>query len=354
MSTNLTNPAGGHAMVNPLRGRPRPPLPLHMVVSRELTAAMRQLRVANGDHTAHTVEILNETITDLYPAATGERTDYGRRSVPHLVTERYVLRLERGHHARLPVPAWLRARPITDSTVVYGSRVPSWLVRAYDVAFGADGYLVDMYDWTATLLADHEQDPPRLTRHLPAHVPDGGEFDYLAGPLLDGKTELDDDVRALLHAEASVLASRRHHAADDGTWSPSASDGSGSLGEGEEALPEGTVVAPGAQLVARWVLHNTGTVPWLDRLLYGVGSASPTAGLRTPPFVTVPDTDPGGRINLRVPLRAPRRPGTYRACLKMGWPNGVYCFPSTLLGVIVTVIVPAVDLLQPANDWAVR
>jgi hypothetical protein len=59
------------------------------------------------------------------------------------------------------------------------------------------------------------------------------------------------------------------------------------------------------------------------------------------------DVDPGGRVELRVPLRAPRRPGTYRACLKMGWPNGVYCFPSTLVGVIVTVIVPAADLLAP-------
>lgn len=338
-------------MVSPLRGRPRPPLPLHLVVSRELTAAMRQMRVANGDHTAHSVEILNETISDLYPGATSERTDYGRRSVPHFVTEQYVLRLERGHHARLPVPAWLRSREITDPAVVYGSRVPPWLVRAYDVAFGADGYLVDMYSWAAILLADHEHDPPRLIRHLPAHVPDGGEFDYLAAPIRDGASELEERVRGLLLAEAAALASRRHRAGD---WSPSTKDGSGSFVEGKEMLPEGMLVAPGTQLVASWVLYNTGSVPWRDRLLYAISSASPTAELRTPPFITVPDIDPGEKAELRVPLRAPRRAGTYRACFKMGWPNGVYCFPSTLVGVIATVIVPAPDLLDPATDWAVR
>jgi hypothetical protein len=78
--------------------------------------------------------------------------------------------------------------------------------------------------------------------------------------------------------------------ANDYAAGPRASSCSYSHGEGEEALPEGTVVAPGTQ----------------------------------------PDTDPGGRVELRIPLRAPRRPGTYRACLKMGWPNGVYYFPSTL------------------------
>lgn len=341
-------------MKNPLRGRPRPPLPLHLVVSRELTGAMRQLRVANGDHTAQTVDILNEAIAELYPDATDERTDYGRRSIPHLVSERYVSRMERGHHARLPVPAWLTTRSITDPTVVYGSRVPLWLVAAYDLAFGADGYLVDMYNWAVTLLADHEHDPPRLIRHLPGHIPDGEEFDYLAAPLTRS-ADLDGTVQDLLHAEVAVLRARRARPTDDSSWSPSVDDGSGSLGEGEEDLPEGMLVRGGSQFIARWVLHNTGTVPWRDRLLYGVGTASHgSTGLRTPPFVTVPDTEPGHAVELGVPLRAPDRPGTYRACLKMGWPNGVYCFPSTLLGIIVTIIVPPADLVAPATDWARR
>lgn len=333
------------------RGRPRAALPLHMVVSRELTAAMRQLRVANGDHTAQTVEILNQAITDLYPDATEQRTDYGRRSVPHLVSERYVLRVERGHHARLPVPPWLRSSRDLDPAVVSGSRVPPWLVRAYDMAFGADGYLVDMFDWASALLADHEHNPPRLTRHLPAHAAPGHEYDYLAAGFVDEQapTAIDPAVQALLAEQAGQLITRGDHASGAPQWMPSSQDGSGSLGDGEEELPEGTLVPPGGQLVARWVLHNTGKVPWRDRLLYRVGAT--TEGIRTPPFVIVPDTDPGQTAELRCPLRAPHRSGTYRVCLKMGWPNGVYCFPSTLLGLIVTLIVPPDDLMDPAADW---
>lgn len=334
------------------RGRPRPPLPVHMVVTRELSSAMRQLRVANGDHTAFTVDILNQTITDLYPAATADRTDYGKRSTPHLVSERYVLRVERGHHARLPVPGWLRARAVGDPTVVYGSRVPAWLVRAYDVAFGADGYLIDMFEWASTLVADHEHDPPRLTRNLPAHVPRGQEYNHLAADFPDAGTPVDDEIRSVLADEARTLTVRRDHPVDETRWQPSARDGSGSLGDGEEDLPEGTVLEPGARVIARWVLHNTGTVPWRDRLLYRVGPAA--TGIRTPPFVTVPDTAASETALVQCPLRVPDRPGTYRLCLKMGWPNGVYCFPSTLVGLIVTVIVPPADLLDADRDWPRR
>ncbi|MFC4853001.1 hypothetical protein [Actinophytocola glycyrrhizae] len=80
------------------------------------------------------------------------------------------------------MPPWLRAcDDIRDQgwgdqwagRVVQEDDIHLAVVRAYDVAFGADGYLVDMYGWTVTLLADHEHNPPSLTRHLPAHVPDG-------------------------------------------------------------------------------------------------------------------------------------------------------------------------------------
>jgi hypothetical protein len=133
---------------------------------------------------------------------------------------------------------------------------------------------------------------------------------------------------------------------------PSAQDRSGTLGEGDEELPEGNLVPPGGHLVACWVLHNTGKLPWRDRLLYRVGDTS--AGIRTPPFVIVPDTDPGQTAELRCPLRAPRRSGTYRVCLKMGWPNGVYCFPSTMVGLIATLIVPPEDLIDPLTEWPAR
>jgi hypothetical protein len=338
-----------------LRGRPRKELPLHLVINRELTAAMRQLRVAVGDDTAHTIELLNTAITDLYPQARPGRTEYGRTSEPHLVDKRYVLALERGHHSQLPPPGWLANRAIGDKTLTYGSRVPPWLVRAYDHAFGADGYLVDMFVWATAALADHDHDLPRLTRNLPEHIPVGREYEYLAEPLVSAGGELEPHVHALLLEEAGRARPRlAAPPIEAGDWEPSVEDASGNLGEAEEEMPEGIVLAGESQFVARWVIHNIGRVPWRDRWLFRVGQGPAESSLASPHLITIPDTDPGGSVELRLPVRAPRRPGTYRACVKMGWPNGVYCFPSTLLGLIVTVIVPPDDLESAAVDWPVR
>ncbi|MFL6118475.1 NBR1-Ig-like domain-containing protein [Actinophytocola sp.] len=328
-----------------LRGRPRPPAPVHILAARELTAAMRQLRVATGDSLSSAVAMLNPAITSLYPGATWADAGTHVRAHPHLVDEAFLQALEKGHHSRLDLyrlPAWINLTKVGDRTRLYTSRVPGWLVRAYDLAFGADGYLVDMYAWSNALLADQLRDVPRRLRDLPAHVPPGRELDFFTEHFPD----TDGRVSAVLAAQAeAVVGLRDVRSSPNAPWWPSAADESSA----EDETPEGLLVAPDSQLVASWVLHNTGSVPWRHRVVYRVGSY--LGGVRTPAFIVIPDVDPGSSVRIQCPMRVPKTPGTYRACLKQGWPDGTYCFPTTLLGLFVTVVVAPADLIDPLPEW---
>lgn len=305
---------------------------------------MRQLRIASGDDTTSTVTVLNQVIAALYPDATATTPGTDSRSLPHLVTESYVHKLEKGHHARLDLygTRWFDVSQFRDRTPLNTSRVPEWLVRAYDVAFCANGYLVDMFVWSAALLADQLRDVPRRVRDLPAHMPPGGEYEFLAEhfPAPDRRT------RTLLTTQTQLAITRRDQAPHpDLPWRPMPGDESTS----HDDTPEGQLVPPDGRFIAVWNLHNTGSVPWRDRVLYRVG-AYPD-GVRTPPFVVIPDTDAGATVRIECPMRAPIAAGTYRACLKMGWPNGTYCFPNTLLGLFVTLTVAPGDLNAPDREW---
>jgi hypothetical protein len=232
---------------------------------------------------------------------------------------------------------------VGDKTRLYTSRVPEWLVRAYDLAFCANGYLVDMYAWSTALLSDQLRDVPRRMRDLPAHVPPGREWAFFAEHFGDA----DEHITALLAAQTeAVVGLRERRPSSDAPWLPMAGDVSSS----QDETPEGLLVPPDSQLVAAWVLHNTGSAPWRDRVLYRVGGYP--GGVRTPPFVVIPDTPPGSTVRIECPMRAPTTAGTYRACLKMGWPDGTYCLPNTLLGLFVTLVVPPADLVEPTTEWA--
>lgn len=313
---------------------------------------MRQLRLATGVSHDQTAEILNETLTELYGADVLDRPRRGRSSSsPHRVTASFLRSVERGEHSRVEpklLPAWIDLDAVGRDRA-NASRVPPWLVRAYDVAFGADGFLADVYAWSEILTADQSQMIPRRLRDLPGHVPDGAEYEFLTRDLGD-PADLEPDERALLTVHAERLA--RLNARLRGTrasWAPIRGDVSGHLGEEEEDAPEGKLIGPGERFVVRYVLHNIGVAPWRHRLLYRVGF--PAVGITGPALVPIPDTDPGGAAEVACVLRAPRRPGTYRVSMKMGWPDGTYCLPTTLLGLVVTIVVPAEDLIAPLELW---
>lgn len=325
------------------RGRPRKAVPLHLVVMRELSNAMRQTRVASGVEQLDAArDLLNEAIAQLYPAASASgRTGPGKRSGPHLVMTKYVSDVERGNTSKNEVAPWLAGLAGISADRVRSSRIPGWLVRAYDLAFMADGYLVDMYAWAVAVDRDHRRDPPRLARPLAATLD-------TAPPLLAGAPP---EAAAVLTAHRSALVELANQARSP-AWLPTDGDRSVSFGEGDAEHPEGLLVHPGEYRMPRWVLHNIGTVPWIDRVLYRIG-ASP-AGIASPAAVPIPATEPGGVAELTVPIRSPQRPGTYRICLKMGWPDGTYCFPTTLVGVILTVIVPDETLGEVYQPWPTR
>lgn len=331
-------------VVNPGRGRPRTRAGRHFVVSRELTGAMRQLRIAGGEHTEATVEILNRVIIELCPEVmAADRKTVRGTSVPRTVSGSYLQRLEQGFHSSMKVPDWLKGADLNNKSPVRASKVPAWLVRAYDVAFGADGYLFDMYSWTHALSAEHQHDPPRQTTHLPGTVPSGEELRYLS----DGFGDPPADILDVLRESAEHLARRRSSRSAGQQHVPSDADSSTTYGDRDELHPEGTLIEPGGYLLAGWVLHNTGTVPWRDRYVYRVGE--PGVGITAPTLLVLPDTDVGGVVEIRCPVRAPTRPGTYRLCMKIGWRDGTYCYPATLLGVILTLIVAPADI----PDWHV-
>jgi hypothetical protein len=103
-----------------------------MVVTRGLTADMRQLRVAAGESTEDTVVVLNEAIEQLYPDA-GQPDRRSRRAAPMPcpVTAKCVSQPERGYHSRPGTPpAWLVNAGYRNDPAAQGSRVPAWLIRA--------------------------------------------------------------------------------------------------------------------------------------------------------------------------------------------------------------------------------
>jgi hypothetical protein len=310
---------------------------------------MRQLRIAGGENTAATVDILNEAIAELYPdlesAAGGASSTM---SAPRRVTARYILRLEQGFHSSMKVPEWLKAADLDDASMVRASNVPPWLVRAYDLAFGADGYLIDMFTWAHALSADHRHDPPRRSTGVPTEIAPGQELNYVVA----GFDAPSEPVRNILRDCAEQLRSHRRHTPPPSRPAPLDSDSSTTYGEHDEHHPEGTLVEPGGSFVAGWVLHNTGDVGWENRYLYQVGD--PSTGIIAPRCLAVANTEPGGVVDVRCPVQAPLRPGTYRLCMKMGWQDGTYCYPATILGVILTLIVPPDDAHAWHTPWPTR
>ncbi|HEX5402325.1 MAG TPA: hypothetical protein VFX16_08490 [Pseudonocardiaceae bacterium] len=328
----------------PFRGRSMAKGVHHLVATRELTALMRQIRSATGDTRAQSCAVLNATLTRAYPNLP-ETSPGSRYSVPHQVTTGYLSKVERGANATLPVPEALRAQGMDErSDAARGSAVPPWLVWAYDVAFGADGFLIDAYSWAMALLADQQHNPPRVTRELPVDVPGGTEDDHFAA----GFQGAPGHIREVLRDHARELRERAARPAAESAWVTDPADESGGADDDADN-PNGVVVRPGEFRVVRWAMRNAGSVPWRDRWLYRVWR--PGIGIVTPGFVPLPDTDPGGTAQIRCPFRAPLRPGTYRMCLKAGWPNGVYCYPGTMLGLPLTITVPPADLADCHEPW---
>jgi hypothetical protein len=309
----------------------------------ELTAAMRQLRLAAGlERLEDAEDALNEAILLLYPGA--DRTTGG--GVPHLVSGRYISDIERGNATKVKIPRWLDGARVTRRQQLRASHVPLWLVRAYDVAFLGDGYLVDVYRWALALHADQADTPPRAspTRRLTASGLAGFDRDTA---VFSGAPP---DIRRALDACRGQLTSYPAEPSQQSCWLPDERDRCTNINDLGQEIPEGVVTGLGEFLLGTWTLQNTGAVAWRNRLLIRTGRHD--VGLRTPPFVPVPQTSPGETADVLLPVRTPDRPGTYRLCLRLGWPDGTYCYPNTLIGAIMTVIVLPIELAGCRREWS--
>lgn len=327
-----------------LVGRPKRPRDLPMLPMRELGHAMEQIRNSCGFHRG-AIDRLNQVVVELYPNAVDQRARAGPTSAPRLLVadDDLLYEVEQGKGDRpRDQRHWLRAEDLSDRQL-RANRVPEWLVWAYDRAFCADGYLVDFYRWATAADVAHRSVPPR-SESVTA-IP----RDALRGLMFRGFDGVAPDVQALLDAYVTELERRADSRISVVHGGPAEEEFGGIelADDGSASCPEGSVLLPGQTLIIRWIFRNVGTTAWRDRVLVRVGDH----GMITPRFVPVPDTEPGATALVECPVRAPASHGTFRACLKMVWPDGSWCAPTTLLGVLITIIVPPAELLPGWRYW---
>lgn len=75
-------------------------------------------------------------------------------------------------------------------------------------------------------------------------------------------------------------------------------------------IPDGTSVKVGRRFVKTWEIKNSGTAQWHGRFLQRADLPADNGTCSTPGKVRVPDTAPGKRVRISVPVVAPSRPGS--------------------------------------------
>ncbi|MEU8341835.1 Ig-like domain-containing protein [Actinomadura meyerae] len=75
-------------------------------------------------------------------------------------------------------------------------------------------------------------------------------------------------------------------------------------------IPDGTSVKAGRRFVKTWEIANSGTARWHGRFLQRADLPADNGTCSTPGKVRVPDTAPGKRVRISVPVVAPSRPGS--------------------------------------------
>ena len=108
----------------------------------------------------------------------------------------------------------------------------------------------------------------------------------------------------------------------------------------DDTVPHGSLMRPGEFFMKTWRVKNSGRVPWQNRRLERQGPQTGPGLITSPPFVSIPNTEPGGIAEITASLKAP----TYDCCsiayFKMVDGQGHLCFPENyMLGLDVIVLV---------------
>jgi len=107
-----------------------------------------------------------------------------------------------------------------------------------------------------------------------------------------------------------------------------------------EEPPDGTMIACGARFTKRWMIRNSGTVPWRGRRLRRIGPTTGPWTLTSPRFTSVADAGPGEEIAISVELKSPQMETAAYAQWKMVDDDDLLYFPdrySVGLGLYVLV-----------------
>lgn len=303
---------------------------------RELGRAMEQIRGWFGFRRSP-VDRLNVSIRHLYPdapALTG-RIYAGPSSTPRILKDsRLLAEVEAGRNTSADERHWLST--LVPRAARRVGAVPDWLVRAYDHAFHADGYLLDMHRWAVAAQREQEQ----LRSASVAAVP----LAELTDRMLAGFKTAPDEIKALLEDYTLELA-RRRSASIRGEHEYT---GVQLEDDGSTGMPEGTVLPQGGITTIAWTFRNPGPVAWEDCVLVRVNGEG--SGLLSPPFIPVALTRPNGLVTVTCPIRASDQPGTFRAYFKLARADGTWWAPGSFVGVFATIIVPSLELGQ---DWQV-
>lgn len=90
-------------------------------------------------------------------------------------------------------------------------------------------------------------------------------------------------------------------------------------------FPDHSRVKPGQHFIKKWEIKNTGTAPWVGRLLIPSGPA--TGACTYPTMVSIPATNPGHAVVISVPVVAAATQGVCYVTWKMATSSDKLYFP---------------------------
>lgn len=115
--------------------------------------------------------------------------------------------------------------------------------------------------------------------------------------------------------------------ATDGPWAPDPDD---RVAVDDEDVDQTQRVAPGGPFVFRAHLHNTGTVPWVDRMLYRLGPPVTSSLPFAPVLVPIPDAKPGHTSTVIIPGRGQVFPNLAVMTYAMIFADCAPCLPGSI------------------------
>lgn len=96
----------------------------------------------------------------------------------------------------------------------------------------------------------------------------------------------------------------------------------------DDTFPHGSLLAPGEFFLKVWWIENSGTVPWVDRMLERQGPLTGPGLISSLRYYPIRNTPPGETAKITALLKAPTYDCNSIAYFKMVDRDGALCFPN--------------------------